>query len=74
MQPHKDIHISTRDRVMRAWQNSMEAVRDYQRYAKEISDPHISDLFSRCAETEGYQAAALHEVLQGLGDGGLPRR
>ena len=63
MQPHKDIHISTRDRVMRAWQNSMEAVRDYQRYAKEIRDPHISDLFSRCAETEGYQAAALHEVL-----------
>ena len=68
MQPHKNIHISTRDRVMRAWQNSMEAVRDYQLYAKEISDPHVSDLFSRCAEAEGKQAAAFHDILQKLED------
>lgn len=66
MQPHKDITITTRDRVMRAWQNSMEAVRDYQFYAKEVSDPAISDLFSRCAEAEGYQAAAFHDVLQSI--------
>ena len=68
MQPHKDIHISTRDRVMRAWQNSMEAVRDYKLYANEVSDPAISALFDRCAETEGKQAAAFHDVLQKLGD------
>jgi len=68
MQLHKDIHISTRDRVMRAWQNSMEAVRDYKLYANEVSDPAISALFDRCAETEGKQAAALHDVLQKLGD------
>ena len=63
MQPHKEIHVSTRDRVMRAWQNSMEAVRDYKRYANEVSDPAVSALFDRCAETEGQQAAAFHEVL-----------
>ena len=68
MQPHKDIHISTRDRVMRAWQNSMETVRDYKLYANEVSDPAISALFDRCAEAEGQQAAALHDVLQKLGD------
>jgi len=68
MQPHKDIHISTRDRVLRAWQNSMEAVRDYKRYANEVSDPTVSALFDRCAEAEGQQAAALHDVLQQLSE------
>ena len=68
MQPHKDIHVSTRDRVMRAWQNAMEAVRDYKRYANEVSDPAISALFYRCAETEGQQAAAFHDVLQSLSE------
>ncbi len=68
MQPHKDIHFSTRDRVLRAWQNSMEAVRDYKLYANEVSDPAISALFDRCAEAEGVQAAALHDVLQGLSE------
>lgn len=68
MQPHKDIHISTRDRVLRAWQNSMEAVRDYKRYANEVSDPAVSALFDRCAEAEGKQAAALHDVLQQLSE------
>ena len=68
MQPHKDIHISTRDRVLRAWQNSMEAVRDYKRYANEVSDPTVSALFDRCAEAEGKQAAALHDVLHQLSE------
>ncbi len=68
MQPHKEISISTRDRVMRAWQNSMEAVRDYKRYANEVSDPAVSALFDRCAEVEGQQAAAFHDLLQKLPD------
>ncbi len=66
MQPHKDIHISTRDRVMRAWQNSMEAVRDYKLYANEVSDPAVSALFDRCAEEAGQHAAAFHDLLQNL--------
>ena len=63
MQVHEPIHISTRDRVLRAWQNTMELIRDYQLYAKEIADPTISDLFSRFAEDEGRHAAAFHDLL-----------
>ena len=63
MQVHEPIHISTRDRVLRAWQNTMELVRDYQLYAKEIEDKEISDLFSRCAESECRHASAFHDIL-----------
>ena len=63
MQVHEPIYISARDRVMRAWQNTMELVRDYQLYAKEIEDQEISDLFSRCAETECRHAAEFHDIL-----------
>ena len=63
MQVHEPIHISTRDRVLRAWQNTMELVRDYQLYAKEIKDQEISELFSRCAETECRHAAEFHDIL-----------
>lgn len=64
MQHHEPIHISTRDRVLRAWQNTMELIRDYQLYAAEIEDHNISDLFSRMAETECRHAADLHDVLK----------
>ena len=63
MQVHEPIHISARDRVVRAWQNSMELVRDYQLYAKEIEDQEISELFSRCAESECRHASAFHDIL-----------
>ena len=63
MQVHEPIHISTRDRVMRAWQNSMELVRDYQLYAREVSDPSISELFSRCAEEECQHASDFHAII-----------
>ena len=66
MQVHDVVHITTRDRVLRAWQNTMELIRDFQLYAKEISDPTISDLFSRFAEDEGHHAAAFHDVLKEL--------
>ena len=64
MQAHEPIHISTRDRVLRAWQNTMELIRVYQLYAREIQDPTISDLFSRMAETECRHGADLHDVLK----------
>lgn len=64
MQAHEPIHISTRDRVLRAWQNTMELIRDYQLYAREIEDPTISELFSRLAESECRHGADLHDVLK----------
>ncbi len=63
MQVHEPIHISARDRVMRAWQNSMELVRDYQLYAREVEDKELSELFSRCAESECRHASAFHDIL-----------
>ena len=64
MQPHEPIHISDRDRVLRAWQNTMELIRDYQLYAREITDPALSELFSRLAEAECRHGADLHDVLK----------
>lgn len=64
MQHHEPIHLSSRDRVLRAWQNTMEAIRDYQLYAKDVEEPAISDLFSRLAEAECRHAADLHDVLK----------
>ncbi|MBQ2774459.1 MAG: rubrerythrin [Clostridia bacterium] len=33
-----ELVITTRDKVMRAWQNSTELVRDFQSYAHDIQD------------------------------------
>ncbi len=63
MQVHEPIHITTRDRVLRAWQNTMELIRDFQLYAKEVEEPALSNLFSRFAEEEGQHAAAFHDWL-----------
>ena len=64
MQAHEPIHITDRDRALRAWQNTMELIRDYQLYAAEIKDPAVSQLFSRLAEEECYHGAQLHDVLK----------
>ena len=42
----------------------MELIRDYQLYAREITDPALSELFSRLAEAECRHGADLHDVLK----------
>lgn len=61
---HHDIEITARDRVMRAWLNSMELVRDYQAYAKDIGDKKAAEMFSEYAEEEAVHASELHEMLK----------
>lgn len=57
--------ITPRDRVLRAWQNSTELVRDYQLYAKETKEEKkLSELFSNCAEDEALHASSLLKILQ----------
>ena len=57
--------ITKRDRVMRAWQNSTELVRDYQSYAHEIKDDHeLAELFAKYAEDEAVHAASFLELLR----------
>ncbi len=58
------LKITARDRVLRAWQNSTELVRDYQSYAGETADSkQISAMFSRYAEDEAVHAAELLKIL-----------
>lgn len=58
--------IDDRDRVLRAWQNSTELVRDYQDYANEMkkSNRELSALFAEYAEDEAIHASKLLELLQ----------
>ncbi len=63
----KPIEFTHRDRVMRAWQNSMELVRDFQLYAKEMQDvPGASEKFHEFAESQAQQASCLREMLHEL--------
>ncbi len=60
----KPITITTRDRVMRAWENSMELTRDFEMYSKEIhDDPDVARVFAEFAEEECVHAAHFREIL-----------
>ncbi len=60
----KPIIVSTRDRVMRAWENSMELTRDFEMYSKEIHDaPEVAKVFADFAEEECVHAARFREIL-----------
>ena len=64
MKQPKDITITPRDRLLRAWENSMELVRDFECYSKEIEgNPKLSKTFAEFAEDEGFHAARLRELL-----------
>ena len=67
----KKIVITTRDRILRAWQNSTELVRDFESYAKESSDDGTAaELFQKFAVDEGLHAAELLKLLHIYQDGG----
>lgn len=61
---HKEIKITTYDRLLRAWENSMEMVRDFQNYA-DITDDNekAKQAFYEFAENTGHHAAYLRELL-----------
>jgi rubrerythrin len=58
-----EIEITTYDRLLRAWENSMELVRDYEMYSKRIEEDDIKQIFKQCAETEGMQARKFRQML-----------
>lgn len=58
-----EIEITTYDRLLRAWENSMELVRDYEMYSKRIEEEKVKDLFKQFAEHEGVHASRLREML-----------
>ena len=71
MSNDKKIVITTRDRVLRAWQNSTELVRDFENYAKETSDDKTAaEMFQKYAVDEGRHAAELLKLLHDYQDNG----
>lgn len=58
------IQITTRDKVMRAWENSMELTRDFELYSKQINDDDdTARVFAQFAEEECVHAARFREIL-----------
>jgi len=61
---HEDIEITTYDRLLRAWENSMELTRDFEMYSKRIEDNQEAvKVFKKFAEDEGVHASTLHSML-----------
>jgi len=58
-----EVEITTYDRLLRAWENSMELVRDYEMYSKRIEDQEAKKVFKEFAEDEGMHATTLRGML-----------
>ena len=59
-----DIKITTYDRLLRAWEMSMELTRDFETYSKKIDDhDEARQIFKEFAEDEGEHASRLHSIL-----------
>lgn len=66
METKMNFTVDTRDRVLRAWENSIQLTRDFKIFAKQIEKPcREKELFERFAVDEGEHAAAFLELLQG---------
>lgn len=65
MNNHNGFTITDRDRVLTAWENSTELVRDFQAYAHEMGDEnYLAKLFAEYAEDEAIHASKFLEILQ----------
>jgi rubrerythrin len=58
-----EVEITTYDRLLRAWENSMELVRDYEMYSKRIEETEVKQVFKGFAEDEGIHASKLRDML-----------
>lgn len=66
MHENHEIKITTYDRLLRAWQNSMEMTRDFETNSKSIEDENIKRMFKKFAEDEGIHATELRSELLNL--------
>ena len=59
-----EVKINTRDRLLRAWENSMQLVREFKVCEKEIEDDeNASKMFGKFAEEEGIHASEFKAML-----------
>ena len=56
-----EVKITSYDRLMRAWENSMELTRDFEVYSKKVDDEELKDVFKKFAEEEGFHASKLRD-------------
>lgn len=63
MEEHNDVQITSYDRLMRAWENSMELTRDFEVYSKRVDDEELKQVFKQFAEEEGFHASKFRELL-----------
>lgn len=54
--------MNSKDCLQRAWINTMELVRDFEVYSKEVEDEEVSQLFKQYAEEQGIQASNLRKL------------
>lgn len=54
--------MNARDCLQRAWNNTMELVRDFEMYSKNINDKKVSGTFKKMAEEQGMMAHDLREL------------
>lgn len=54
--------MNTRDCLQRAWNNTMEMVRDFEMYSKRIDDGEDATTFKKMAEEQGIMAHNLREL------------
>lgn len=58
-----EIEYTTYDRLLRAWENSMELVRDFEMSSKRVENEDVKQIFKRFAEEEGMHASKFRELL-----------
>jgi len=63
MEEVNDVKITSYDRLMRAWENSMELARDFEVYSKRVDDEELKEVFKKFAEEEGLHASKFRELL-----------
>ena len=63
MEEKYGIKITTRDRLMRAWENSTELTRDFEMYSKQTDDERVAVMFANFAHDEALHAAKLLGML-----------
>jgi rubrerythrin len=58
-----EIELTTYDRLLRAWEYSMEMTRDFEMYSKRVHEDDVKEVFKQFAEDEGMHASKLKSML-----------
>ena len=67
-----ELRVTTRDKVLRAWQNSMELVRDFENYSHDIEDDkQAAQIFADFAVQESEHAAKFLDMLHEYQENGI---